>query len=395
MPHPFPSARFQVGAVARRLNFPAKALLTPLVPKYVVPEFDEWRRELFLPKHLFNPAKAPLPYLNGQSFVAVRWKDSFSNPRPFVSVLLRSVSPGLRFQLDQLADIQDINRFTEPPPSGPMCDLLWADPIENYDDDHDETFVPNQMRGCSYCYTFNAVNDFLNANKLLSVIRAHEAQDAGFRMHKKTQKGFPSVITIFSAPNYLDAYNNKGAILRYENDVLNIRQFSHSPHPYWLPSFMDVFTWSMPFVAEKLAEILLVFLNIVDDKEEEELEQKEARRSALRAKIQSVSRLMRMYSAVRNERDQAMTLGPLLPNGVQSPEPVFNDVVVRHGSDPSKLSLSFAQAKATDKPNERRPPFKGGLGSSTDSIQKAMSLPPSLLLARFRGQPSNSPSSSL
>lgn len=275
-----------------------------------------------------------------------------------------------------------------------MCDLLWADPIENYDDEHDETFVPNQMRGCSYCYTFNAVNDFLNANKLLSVIRAHEAQDAGFRMHRKTQKGFPSVITIFSAPNYLDAYNNKGAILRYENDVLNIRQFSHSPHPYWLPSFMDVFTWSMPFVAEKLAEILLVFLNIVDDKEEEELEQKEARREALRAKIQSVSRLMRMYSAVRNERDQAMTLGPLLPNGVQSPEPVFNDVVVRHGSDPSKLSLSFAQAKATDKPNERRPPYK--LASSTDSIQKAMSLPPSLLLARFRGgQPSGSPSSSL
>lgn len=274
-----------------------------------------------------------------------------------------------------------------------MCDLLWADPIENYDDDHDETFVPNQMRGCSYCYTFNAVNEFLNANKLLSVIRAHEAQDAGFRMHKKTQKGFPSVITIFSAPNYLDAYNNKGAILRYENDVLNIRQFSHSPHPYWLPSFMDVFTWSMPFVAEKLAEILLVFLNIVDDKEEEELEQKEARREALRAKIQSVSRLMRMYSAVRNERDQAMTLGPLLPNGVQSPEPVYNDMVVRTGSDPSKLSLSFAQAKATDKPNERRPPYK--LGSSSDSLQKASSLPPSLLLARFRGQPSNSPSSSL
>ena len=273
-----------------------------------------------------------------------------------------------------------------------MCDLLWADPIENYDEDHEDTFLPNQMRGCSYCYTFNAVNDFLNANKLLSVIRAHEAQDAGFRMHKKTQKGFPSVITIFSAPNYLDAYNNKGAILRYENDVLNIRQFSHSPHPYWLPSFMDVFTWSMPFVAEKLAEILLVFLNIVDDKEEEEIEQKEARREALRAKIQSVSRLMRMYSAVRNERTQAIQLGPLLPNGIQSPEPVFNDVVVRHGSDPSKLH-TFAQAQATDKLNERRPPFKvpsDGIGA------KAMSLPPSLLLTRFRGgQPPSSPSSSL
>jgi len=51
----------------------------------------------------------------------------------------------------------------------------------------------------------------LEKNNLLSVIRAHEAQDAGYRMYKKTKTtGFPSVMTIFSAPNYLDVYNNKG-----------------------------------------------------------------------------------------------------------------------------------------------------------------------------------------
>ena len=35
-------------------------------------------------------------------------------------------------------------------------------------------------------------------------------QDAGYRMYRKSQTtGFPSLITIFSAPNYLDVYNNK------------------------------------------------------------------------------------------------------------------------------------------------------------------------------------------
>ena len=59
--------------------------------------------------------------------------------------------------------------------------------------------------------SYNACCEFLQRNGMLSIIRAHEAQDAGYKMYRKsTTTGFPSLITIFSAPNYLDVYGNKG-----------------------------------------------------------------------------------------------------------------------------------------------------------------------------------------
>ena len=67
---------------------------------------------------------------------------------------------------------------------------------------------------------------------------------------------FPSVITVFSAPNYCDIYGNKGAIIKFVDDSLNIQQYVCAGHPFILPNNMNVFTWSMPFVAEKVVEML-------------------------------------------------------------------------------------------------------------------------------------------
>eukprot|EP01027_Heterolobosea_sp_BB2_P015502 GEZU01022174.1.p1 GENE.GEZU01022174.1~~GEZU01022174.1.p1 ORF type:complete len:378 (-),score=89.60 GEZU01022174.1:86-1219(-) len=164
------------------------------------------------------------------------------------------VHGGLSPDVKTIDELNSIQRFREPPPSGAMCDLIWSDPMDEEEEEgnSDALYLHNELRGCSYVYSYNAVCTFLKNNNLLSVIRAHEAQDEGYRLYKKNAaNGFPTVICIFSAPNYCDVYNNKGAIIRFQNNLMNIRQFNCSPHPYYLPNFMNAFNWSLPFVAEK------------------------------------------------------------------------------------------------------------------------------------------------
>lgn len=132
-----------------------------------------------------------------------------------------------------------------------ISDILWADPVDSKCGELPALFVPNNQRGCSYKFGVKALTSFLTRNKLLSVIRGHEVQLEGFKMFNWKNKSFPQVITVFSAPNYCDSYNNKGAIIKFENNAINIQQFHYTQHPYHLPDFMNLFEWSLPFVSEK------------------------------------------------------------------------------------------------------------------------------------------------
>lgn len=273
------------------------------------------------------------------------------------------VHGGLSPEINTLDDIRSISRFREPPAFGPMCDLLWSDPMEDFGSEKTQTndfFCHNSVRGCSFVFSYQAACAFLEKNNLLSIIRAHEAQDAGYRMYRKcVSTGFPSVITIFSAPNYLDVYNNKAAVLKYENNVMNIRQFNCSPHPYWLPNFMDVFTWSLPFVGEKVTDMLLGILNVCTDEEldsdDEELTQSEqdlrARKEVIRNKIKAVGKMARMFTVLREESETVLQLKGLTPNRA----------LPRGALSGGKSSLSeaistFEEAKMLDRANEKRPP---------------------------------------
>ncbi|XP_012286075.1 serine/threonine-protein phosphatase 2B catalytic subunit 2 isoform X2 [Orussus abietinus] len=291
------------------------------------------------------------------------------------------VHGGLSPEIHNLEDIRKLDRFKEPPAFGPMCDLLWSDPLEDFGNEKNaEHFSHNSVRGCSYFYSYAACCDFLQNNNLLSIIRAHEAQDAGYRMYRKSlTTGFPSLITIFSAPNYLDVYNNKAAVLKYENNVMNIRQFNCSPHPYWLPNFMDVFTWSLPFVGEKVTEMLVNVLNICSDDElmsdgDDTLEEVAAkvviqkknaanlRKEVIRNKIRAIGKMARVFSVLREESESVLQLKGLTPTGALPLGALSGGKTslknALQGFSPNHKITSFAEAKGLDAINERMPPRK-------------------------------------
>ncbi|KAI9665614.1 MAG: 3',5'-cyclic-nucleotide phosphodiesterase (PDEase) (3':5'-CNP) [Trizodia sp. TS-e1964] len=292
---------------------------------------------------------------------------------------------GLSPELHTLEDLKSIDRFREPPTQGLMCDILWADPLEEFGQEKtSEFFIHNHVRGCSYFFSYPAACAFLEKNNLLSVIRAHEAQDAGYRMYRKTRTtGFPSVMTIFSAPNYLDVYNNKAAVLKYENNVMNIRQFNCTPHPYWLPNFMDVFTWSLPFVGEKITDMLIAILNISSKEELEEdtpgsvssgpnsppittmdPESTEFKRRAIKNKILAIGRLSRVFQVLREESERVSELkiaaGGRLPAGT-----------LMLGAEGLKRAIhSFEDARQVDLQNERLPPSHDEVSRQSEEGRK-------------------------
>lgn len=122
---------------------------------------------------------------------------------------------GMSPELKSVKDINKLHRFREPPENGLLCDLLWSDPVNNDSGSQYQKYLFNEQRGCSYFFGVEAVTKFLKNNKLLSIIRAHEVQYDGFKMHNWTGGSMPEVITLFSAPNYCGNYGNKAAVIKF------------------------------------------------------------------------------------------------------------------------------------------------------------------------------------
>jgi diadenosine tetraphosphatase ApaH/serine/threonine PP2A family protein phosphatase len=118
------------------------------------------------------------------------------------------VHGGLSPEIQEIDSIRTLDRNCEVPINGPLCDLLWSDPEETV-----ELWQPSP-RGGGYLFGNKAVAQFLWANKLQLVARAHQLIQEGYQYLFDEQ-----LVTVWSAPNYCYRCGNVASILCLDENL--------------------------------------------------------------------------------------------------------------------------------------------------------------------------------
>lgn len=116
---------------------------------------------------------------------------------------------GLSPDLHNLDQIRNLQRPTDVPDTGLLCDLLWSDPSNDIRD-----WGMND-RGVSYTFGPDKVTEFLEKHDLDLVCRAHQVVEDGYEFFANRQ-----LVTIFSAPNYCGEFDNAGAMMSVDDTLM-------------------------------------------------------------------------------------------------------------------------------------------------------------------------------
>ncbi|WCJ24034.1 Serine/threonine-protein phosphatase PP1 [Euphorbia peplus] len=116
---------------------------------------------------------------------------------------------GLSPDLQNLNQIRNLPRPSSIPESGLLCDLLWSDPSNEIKG------WGASDRGVSYVFGADKVFEFLQKHDLDLICRAHQVVEDGYEFFANKQ-----LVTIFSAPNYCGEFDNAGAMMSVDENLL-------------------------------------------------------------------------------------------------------------------------------------------------------------------------------
>ncbi|KAH0791319.1 serine/threonine-protein phosphatase alpha-2 isoform [Histomonas meleagridis] len=117
---------------------------------------------------------------------------------------------GISPDITDLDDIRKLKRPLEVPEEGLLCDLLWSDPSPLA-----EFWEPSD-RGTSYYFGLKQTEDFLHKFGFELICRGHQAVMNGYDFPFYPNQ---SIVTVFSAPNYCYEFENKGAMLKIDENL--------------------------------------------------------------------------------------------------------------------------------------------------------------------------------
>lgn len=116
---------------------------------------------------------------------------------------------GLSPELSTMEQIRRISRPTDVPDTGLLCDLLWSDPEKEI------TGWGENDRGVSFTFGQDVVQNFLRKHDLDLICRAHQVVEDGYEFFAKRQ-----LVTLFSAPNYCNEFDNAGAMMTVDETLM-------------------------------------------------------------------------------------------------------------------------------------------------------------------------------
>lgn len=115
---------------------------------------------------------------------------------------------GISPSLQRMEQILNLKRPTDVPDEGILCDLLWSDP------DPEINGWAESARGVSYTFGADVVSNFLSKHDLDLICRAHQVVEDGYEFQANRE-----LVTIFSAPNYCNEFDNAGAMMMVNEDL--------------------------------------------------------------------------------------------------------------------------------------------------------------------------------